>query len=239
MLVGIGLLFEMQQANRQQATETQQQELAEQRARDEALQAYLNQMSGLLLERDLRKSDEDSEVRTLARARTLTVLGRLDPRGKIALMQFLVEADLVQRVDGRDPIISLRGAALRAADLRDADLSGANLSDANLYEAFLYHVDLSGANLSDAFLVNAFLRGANLSDANLKNANLSRAYLDCVTLKSRANLSYANLSHLSGCTKEQLRSAFTLKGATMPNGQKYEDWLKSKGSGENGENSSP
>src|SRR5919112_1192871 len=46
-------------------------ELAEQRAQDEALQAYFDQMSGLLLERDLRESEEDSEVRTLARARTL------------------------------------------------------------------------------------------------------------------------------------------------------------------------
>jgi hypothetical protein len=49
VLVGIGLLFEMQQANRQQAMEEQQQALAEQRAQDEALQAYLSQMSTLLL----------------------------------------------------------------------------------------------------------------------------------------------------------------------------------------------
>jgi hypothetical protein len=27
-----------------------------------------------------------------------------------------------------------------------------------------------------------------------------------------------------------------VSGATMPNGQKYEDWFKSKGSGEDGEN---
>jgi hypothetical protein len=32
-------------------------------------------------------------------------------------------------------------------------------------------------------------------------------------------------------SEEQLRSAKSLEGATMPNGQKYEDWLKSKGSG--------
>ncbi len=59
-------------------------------------------------------------------------MGRLDLSGKTALMQFLVEADLVQRVDGRDPIISLRGA-----DLSDADLSGAILRDANLRDADL------------------------------------------------------------------------------------------------------
>src|SRR5215204_1529067 len=83
MLVAIGLVFSLQQDARQQRVEDQraaaERELAEQRAQDEALQAYLDQMSGLLLERDLRASEEDSEVRTLARARTLTVLERLDP----------------------------------------------------------------------------------------------------------------------------------------------------------------
>src|ERR687898_1823500 len=80
VLVGIGFLFEMQQANRQQAMEEQQQaleerraeaerELAEQRAQDEALQAYLDQMSGLLLKSDLLKArgNPSSEVITLAR----------------------------------------------------------------------------------------------------------------------------------------------------------------------------
>jgi hypothetical protein len=36
-----------------------------------------------------------------------------------------------------------------------------------------------------------------------------------------------------------LLAAHSLEGATMPNGQKYEDWLKSKGGGEEGENGSP
>lgn len=60
------------------------------------------------------------------------MLGRLDLSGKTALMQFLVEADLVQRVEGRDPIISLRGADLSDADLSGAILSGAILRDADL-----------------------------------------------------------------------------------------------------------
>jgi hypothetical protein len=33
-----------------------------------------------------------------------------------------------------------------------------------------------------------------------------------------------------------MRQADTFKGTTMPDGQKYEDWLKSKGCGEDGEN---
>jgi hypothetical protein len=39
---------------------------------------------------------------------------------------------------------------------------------------------------------------------------------------------------------EQLeRQAYSLKGVTMPDGQKYEDWLKRKGREETGENSDP
>jgi hypothetical protein len=70
-LVGIGFWLTTQQ-------DAQQQLIEEQRADDAALQANLDQMNNLLLEYNLRSSKENSEVRTLARARTLTVLGRLD-----------------------------------------------------------------------------------------------------------------------------------------------------------------
>jgi hypothetical protein len=157
-------------------------ELAEQRAQDEALQAYLDQMSSLLLERDLRESEEDSEVRTLARARTLTVLERMDPSRKRVVIKFLYEADLVLRNEGSQPItkpiISLDGADLEGAYLRKADLSDADLSDANLRKA-----DLSAQD-----------------------------------------------------PQQQLEAAKSLKGATMANGQKYEDWLKSKDRAGDGEN---
>src|SRR3712207_3440748 len=89
VLVVIGFLFTMQQDARQQKIENEraqqareienqraeaERELAEQRGQDEALQAYLDQMNSLLLGKGLRDSDEGSEERTLARARTLTVL---------------------------------------------------------------------------------------------------------------------------------------------------------------------
>src|SRR5215211_6844481 len=85
-LVVISFLFTAQQDQRQQQIENQraeaERELAKQSAQDEALQAYLDQMSSLLLEKDLREAKGDSEVRTLARARTLTVLRRLDTNRK-------------------------------------------------------------------------------------------------------------------------------------------------------------
>jgi uncharacterized protein YjbI with pentapeptide repeats len=254
VLAAAGLWFTAQQDQRQQEIEGQrakqaqkiedqrakaERELAEQRAQDEALQAYLNQMSSLLLEKDLRGSDKGSEVRTLARARTLTVLGRLDPSRKTALMQFLVEADLVQRVDGRDPIISLRGADLNNADLEFAIMPGADLSGADLSGA-----DLSGADLSEADLTFASLNYANLWDASLSDAELRYAELRNAAMLnadlSGADLSGADLTDAEAITNEELeQQALSLVGATMPNGQKHADWLKSKGRGEDGENGGP
>src|SRR5215208_4290398 len=99
--LGTGWITWQLAENENQRAEAER-ELAEQRAQDEALQAYLDQMGGLLLESDLRKSKEDSEVRSVARARTLTVLSRLDPSRKTAIIQFLVEAELVQRTAGKE-----------------------------------------------------------------------------------------------------------------------------------------
>ena len=115
VLAAAGLWFAAQQDARQQRIENQraesEQEVEEQRTQDAALQAYLDQMSSLMIgQNSLRNSEEDSEVRTLARARTLTVLGRLDPKHKTAVMPFLVEAKLVQSVDERPPIVGLSGA---------------------------------------------------------------------------------------------------------------------------------
>jgi uncharacterized protein YjbI with pentapeptide repeats len=209
--------FEKNRAQEAQDIENQraaaERELAEQRAQDEALQAYLNQMDTLLLEKDLLTANQDSVVVTLARARTLTVLERLDPSRKAAVMQFLVEAELVFRGMAQlDPVIELHGANLGETDLRSANLSGAILSEA----------DLSGADLSNTILDATVLYKADLSGADLGGALLSETDL------SGADLSNANLSEATGWTAAQLEQAASLEGATMPDGQKYEDWLKDK-----------
>ena len=85
--------------------------------------------------------------------------------------------------------------------------------------------NLSGANLS---LAN--LSDADLSYANLTSADLRRSYVVEANL-NKANLIGAYLSGAIGLTDEQMTSAWSLEGATMPNGQKYEERLKSKGRG--------
>src|SRR5829696_2679186 len=117
-------------------------EIEEQRAQDAALQAYLDQMSTLMLDtdQDLRNSDADSEVQTLARARTATVIQRLDADRNRNVIRFLQEANLTG--DGQSSIsfltaADLQGARLEGVDLSTIDLSGTDLSGADLSEADL------------------------------------------------------------------------------------------------------
>jgi uncharacterized protein YjbI with pentapeptide repeats len=207
--------------------------VAERRAQDEALQAYLDQMGQMLLDeaRPLRQSKEDAEVRTLARAHTLTVLTRIDGERKRSVLQFLYESNLITK---DRTVLDLNGANLRGANLAQASLAGASLAEASLAGADLGGVDLQGADLS-----NSDLRGAHMgvslvhlryfgveitfaaSRANLTSANLRGAYLD------NADLSMADFTNAT-VTQEQLQQAASLEGAIMPNGQKYEDWLKDK-----------
>jgi uncharacterized protein YjbI with pentapeptide repeats len=320
------------QASAQQRAEElrtgREQAIEEQRAQNAALQAYLDQMSRLVLEEDLLGSAEGDAVFTLAQARTTTALTQLDGEHNQAATRFLSDSGLLE-----EPALlveaGLEGAELPKAVLQDANLAGTKLSGANLAGAVLINADFSatekvgedvvgmaadltkanlskaalqGADLSqcildEATLTDAALQSADLSTASLRGADLSYAALQSADLSApvppgfppgspppiTTNLTDADLSHaaltdaaltdaaltdadltdavlrdttlsgallggadLSGAdltnatvTQEQLDKAASLKGATMPDGQKYEEWLKSKGSGEDGENTGP
>ena len=220
---------------------------AERRAQDEAFQTYLDQIGQMMLDKDrpLLQSKEGDEVRILARARTLTVLRRLNGDRRAQVVQFLYESGQIYRdssvlilsganldeaaLNGADlSSINLSGANLAKAHLLEVSLSGANLDEANLSGADLIRVDLSEANLSGADLHRAVMRGAHLSEANLSGANLSGANIGYLDL-SGADLNGADLSGAFGVANEKLeQQAKYLKGATMPNGQKYEDWLRDR-----------
>jgi hypothetical protein len=230
-------------------------ELEDQRSHEAALRNYLDDVGNLLIEKPLRESSPGDNLSIVVRVQTLSVLGGLDPYRKRILLLFLYESGLIYK---DKPVVSLSAADLRWADLSETELSRADLSRANLGEANLSQSNLGEANLSGAYLSGAYLRriylsgaylsgadlsGANLSGANLGEANLSRADLSRANL-SRADLGEADLSeadlgeadldgaNLSGAkeiTNEELaQQAFSLEGATMPNGQKYEEWLKDR-----------
>src|ERR687890_500234 len=198
-------------------------ELAEQRAQDEVLQAYLDQMSQLILDRKLLEVEQGhllhepgDPVHTLAQALTSTAILRLDAEHNESVTHFLITSGLSVRT--KDSVRLLRGSTLSHAKLSGAHLPNADLGDA----------DLSGADLSNALLLNANLISADLSGATLIGADLSRSVLDNANL-SNAVLDNANLGGADGITNEELeQQASSLEGATMPNGQKYEDWLKDR-----------
>jgi uncharacterized membrane protein len=133
---------------KQQQTDLQ---LAHERQQEVVLEAYLNHMSDLLRNRNLSRSQPGSDVRTIARALTLTALQMVGKNRKGVLLQFLHEAGLITK---NKTIIDLRRGDLREADLSGVDLSGANLSGANLSGARLIESKVTAEQLATAMSLN-------------------------------------------------------------------------------------
>jgi len=202
-------------------------EIAKDHQQEAALQAYINYMTELLLEKNLNTS-KSKQVRTIARIRTLTVLRGLDARRKGDVMDFLNEAGLINLPN---PVVNLSSADFRNANLVGADLSNTHLQDVNMKGAVLHfaHLDgavLIGAELSEAKLNSATLTGTNLTSVSLKDALLNGAKLSGANLLlanfKNATLFKTNLKDAKNISRQQLEIAKTLKGATMPDGTKHE-----------------
>jgi uncharacterized protein YjbI with pentapeptide repeats len=209
--------LERQEAQRNRELDVEEQrrkrelEIENQHAQDTALQSYLDQIGELLLREELRTSEKDAEVRTLARARTSTILEVLDGPRRGTVLRFLYEAGLIK---GEQPIIDLR-----EANFIEARVGGvrtykkywggniANLSEINLNQTLLFEAELAGSILNKAYLGLARLDGANLLLARLDSADLSLASLNRADL-SNTSLVKANLRNA------QLRGAI-LKGSKL------------------------
>ncbi len=188
------------QANEQRAQT--ERDIAFDNHREEYLQTYIDKMSELLLHEKLRDSVEGDDVRKIARARTISLLPRLDSVRKRSVLQFLYESGLI---DKGKCIIDLSGADLSRVDLYMIDLHTANLRGANLKEGLLEAANLREADLNGADLTGASLELADLFAANLRGANLRGA-----------NLRSALFEGEDWITKTQ-----SLRGAIMPDGSKH------------------
>jgi uncharacterized protein YjbI with pentapeptide repeats len=173
---------------------------AERRAQDEALQAYLDNISNMLIpnreQPSLYKARPGDSLSEVARAQTLTVLPRLDGNRKAQVVQFLYESGLI--VKGHQ-VLNLSGADFSRAilagsrDWMDAqfrsDLSGTTLFGRR---GWLWNADLRGVDLREAILRDALLRGAVLIGADFRRADLRGASLFKANLRG-AILVEANL----------------------------------------------
>jgi len=195
--------------------------------------------------RPLHRAQGGDNLSSLARARTLTVLARLEGGRKGSVVRFLYEAGLISK---DHTVISLSGANLQRANLQVANLERANLQRADLRKAplggaVLNEADLDGANFQEASLAGSVMTHASLRGADLRGASLrvDVSYANGTYEERRVKLFGADLTGAKGIPNrwvERLDEPL-LRNATMPNGQKYEDWRKSKGRGEDGENSGP
>ena len=203
-------------------------QIAEGRQRQATLEAYYDRMTELLLEHGLRKSEPDSEVRSIAKARTIAVVKSLDKERNKQLFSFLITSELIT---AKTPVIDLRGADLEGSDLRGVSLGSSRNSHLWIAHAFVDNspagIDLAGANLALARLDYANLSGVNLREVDLGKASLVGCDLRYSNLRlahirsadfANARLDYANLSGVKGWSIRQIEKASTLNGATMPDG---------------------
>ena len=159
-------------------------QVAEERVQEEAVQKYLDQMSNLIVDQKLLEQPKDS-VGKVAQARTIAVLLALDAKHKRGPLRLVYELALINR---KNPFIALTNASLDHADLSELALPNSCLSHADLRAT-----NLSGANLRGCDLSKADLRGALLTNADLSGADLTDANLLPYDKQNPARLSIHNL----------------------------------------------
>ncbi len=242
----------------QETAKQRELKIADDRAKQETLNRYFDQISTLLFDRGLRTAKAEDESRIIAQARTLTALRELDGERQGQLIKFLHKAKLLQ---AKKPVLDLRQTNLREAnlsgsnlseiDLAGVDLVGINLSDLNLpdtdsilsaerkmgnkepsrvmiFRSYENLARLEKTNLDGANLSGTDLRAANLRRVNLSRTDLSKADLSMADLRD-TNLSFANLK--DAIMFEPILDGTLLCNTIMPDGTKSDrdcDKLKPK-----------
>ena len=205
LILSLSTAYSIISASRQEklsiADKEHQEKIARDQRESQVITDFVKGMQPLMLERNLKQSVADDEVRGVARALTLAALSQVqNPLRKRLIVSFLIDSGLNAKPGNLFSLseANLSGADLFRANLGRADLSRANFRGANLRRADLSRADLSGASLTGADLSGADLSGANLSEANLTGAGLRGANLTGAGLSgadlSGADLSYARLS---------------------------------------------
>src|SRR5215208_1926997 len=196
-IIGFAAQQQVRQTQLENQRDARAQAVEEQRAQNEALQAYLDQMNNLMLEKGLLRSKVGDTVFTLAQARTTTGISQFDGKHNQAVTRFLSDSGL-----SRDPALlakaDLEGADLHKAVLQEANLAGTQLDRATLTEAVLISAVFSATEKvgEDTIHITADLTRADLTKATLLEADLTECTLDRVNF-TKATLQGANLSGAS------------------------------------------
>ena len=163
---------------------------------------YLESMTKLLLENNLKSASRNDEVQIVARTKTLMMLQKADKNRKALIIQFLFESGLIDT----EPIVDLNGA-----DISESDLNGIILREANIKGAYFNNSKLIGSKLDGANLSSSNFNGSNISNSTFENTNLTYANFVNAVVKNcdltKANLDGTDFSNAnlkgSRITKEQ------------------------------------
>jgi uncharacterized protein YjbI with pentapeptide repeats len=190
-------------------------EIAKDNQREISLQHYFDTLTSLILDKDLKNSKADDDIRDIVRIKTITTIEQLDIDRKRQLLNFLSDIGLIWRKEPNiRPIISLGGAELENVNFILVNLIGAHLSLAKLNSADFRMVTCIGIELAGAKLNNARLEACELTNAELSLAKMVKAKL------MNANLEYAKLRG-TDLTKANLSNAklkgTNFKGAILSN----------------------
>ena len=206
-LTFLGIWFQQNQQKRAENVAEVQRKLAAEEKKEEALQAYFDRLSTLLIDKNLlsiatkvnskyvEKIEPTQEELALLdsavymiRARTVSILQRFenDKERLTGVVQFLVDGNLAGKLK-----LSLDGADLSGITLNGANLSGANFSGANLSGADLENVTFSNTAYRptrNTYVPTHFYESTKQTSIR---AGDGKYYF--------ANLSYANLSGVNLC----------------------------------------
>lgn len=173
--------------------------IANERRQGEAFQAFLDEISNLMVDKELKLPNQPNRdaKREVAQARTISILLALDQDHKRNPLRLVYELGFLEK---DAPLVNLTNA-----NLEQANLSELALPDACLRHVDLRGADLSGANLRGSDLSMADLRGACLLNADLSYTNLTDANLLPYDKGHPAKLSIHNLKDGSTPSTKQLR----------------------------------
>lgn len=229
LLVPLSLSFAVIYIN--QISQKREQEREEDQKREQALQDYFEEISGLLLEHHLYSAKQNDDVRFIAMALTNNVLARLDGVRKGLVLNFLFALDLIRCNIGSDWSVETTAdrprpvVAISKANLSDLSLPRGIWQGAQATRIYITDSDFTDANLFDANLAESVLSGSwfqrvDFKKANLSGCDLSRSvFIDC-NLEG-ADLTDANL-RAAIVVPEDLCKAKSLSGCVMYDGATYD-----------------
>ncbi|MCA9919612.1 MAG: pentapeptide repeat-containing protein [Anaerolineales bacterium] len=208
--------------------------------RQAILDDYLNTMATYVLENQLCLSEKGSEIRNIARVRTISVLRELDGERKGQVLNFLSGANLIKKPD---PVINLHGADFSHTKFDDTfeygpynetgigiDLSNSQLQSCNFYKA-----SLTGANFDNSELAHSNFSESCLRFASFENTSFYQTYFFKSDLSEtrfnnvwskNANFGKANLRGADMGDFYFLYREWQFQDATMPDGSSLKTWLR-------------